>query len=86
MGAKGMKRYAKIHLDREDKSNQDILRYDGGIYEIAKEENNTGTYLVLDEKERRILGLNIFYLYENEFTEISPFEAGIRNLLEDDPQ
>jgi len=75
-----MKRYARIHLDREDTSNEDILHYDGGIYEIVKEYRDS-IHLVLNKKDAKKLQVDTFYLYEREYTEISPFEAGIRSIL-----
>ena len=77
-----MKRYAKIHLELDDTANEDILGYDGGVHEIRLKDNHC--YLVLSEKDAKRLDLEVFTLYEHEYTEISPFEAGIRNLLEDE--
>ena len=84
MGVMGMKRYAKIHLELDDISNEDILEYDGGVHEIWLAGHHC--YLVLSEKDSKRLDLEVFTLYEWEYTEISPFEAGIMGLLEDDPQ
>ena len=81
MGVMEMRRYARIHLETDDHSNEDILEYDGGVHEIRLVGNNC--YLVLSEKDSKRLDSEVFTLHEWEYTEISPFEAGIRDLLED---